>query len=56
MLLLTGTPRELHEPRPCEVPQTLSHLSFAISQFNGVTTTAQGFERFYLALDTLFES
>ncbi|KAF8817202.1 hypothetical protein BYT27DRAFT_7205062 [Phlegmacium glaucopus] len=40
-----------------QVLQTLSHLSFVISQFGGVTTTTQGFEHlkktFYLALDIL---
>jgi len=40
-----------------QVLQTLSHLSFVISQFGGVTTTTQGFEQlkktFYLALDIL---
>ena len=53
-------------PRPYEltpaslalqVLETLSHLSFIISQFGGVTTTTQGFEHlkktFYLALDIL---
>jgi len=39
---------------------TLSHLSFVISQFGGVTTTTQGFEHlkktFYLALDILADS
>ena len=39
-----------------QVLQTLSHLSFVISQFGGVTAT-QGFEHlkktFYLALDIL---
>ncbi|KDR82333.1 hypothetical protein GALMADRAFT_58520 [Galerina marginata CBS 339.88] len=37
--------------------QILSHLSFVISEFGGVTTTTQGFEHlkktFYLALDIL---
>lgn len=40
-----------------QVLNTLSHLSFVISQFGGVTTTTQGFEHlkktFYLALDIL---
>ncbi|TFK39012.1 hypothetical protein BDQ12DRAFT_604733 [Crucibulum laeve] len=40
-----------------QVLRTLSHLSFVISQFGGVTTTSQGFEAlkktFYLALDIL---
>jgi hypothetical protein len=40
-----------------QVLHTLSHLSFVISQFGGVTTTTQGFEHlkktFYLALDIL---
>ncbi|KAJ3512387.1 hypothetical protein NLJ89_g3553 [Agrocybe chaxingu] len=39
---------------------TLSHLSFVMSQFGGVTTTTQGFEHlkktFYLALDILAQS
>jgi len=39
---------------------TLSHLSFVISEFGGVTTTTQGFEHlkktFYLALDILAQS
>ena len=50
-----------HELTPAslalQVLQTLSHLSFVISQFGGVTTTTQGFEQlkktFYLALDIL---
>ena len=40
-----------------QVLQILSHLSFVISQFGGVTTSTQGFEHlkkaFYLALDIL---
>ena len=40
-----------------QVLQTLSHLSFVISQFGGVTTDTKGFEHlkktFYLALDIL---
>ena len=40
-----------------QVLQTLSHLSFVISQFGGVTTNTKGFEHlkktFYLALDIL---
>lgn len=40
-----------------QVLQTLSHLSFVISQFGGVTNIQQGFEHlkktFYLALDIL---
>ncbi|PPQ69303.1 hypothetical protein CVT24_001669 [Panaeolus cyanescens] len=40
-----------------QVLETLSHLSFIISEFGGVTTTTQGFEQlkktFYLALDVL---
>ena len=40
-----------------QILETLTHLSFVISQFGGVTTTTQGFEHFkksfYLALDIL---
>jgi hypothetical protein len=40
-----------------QVLQVLSHLSFVVSEFGGVTTTTQGFEHlkktFYLALDIL---
>ncbi|KAF8158558.1 hypothetical protein B0H34DRAFT_709390 [Crassisporium funariophilum] len=40
-----------------QILHTLSHLSFIISEFGGVTTTTQGFEQlkktFYLALDIL---
>lgn len=56
-------------PQPCDITPatlalqtlyTLSHLSFVISQFGGVTTTSQGFEQlkktFYLALDILAQS
>lgn len=51
----------LHEPTPAslalQVLQTLSHLSFVISQFGGVTAPTQGFEHlkktFYLSLDIL---
>ncbi|CAA7269122.1 unnamed protein product [Cyclocybe aegerita] len=43
-----------------QILHTLSHLSFVISQFGGVTTTTQGFEHlkktFYLALDILAQS
>jgi hypothetical protein len=49
---LISTPSSL----ALQVLQTLSHLSFVISQFGGVTN-AQGFEHlkktFYLALDIL---
>ena len=56
-------------PQPCDITpatlalqtlHTLSHLSFIIFQFGGVTTTTQGFEHlkstFYLALDILTKS
>jgi hypothetical protein len=54
-------PPQHHELTPAslalQVLQTLSHLSFVIFQFGGVTTTTQGFEHlkktFYLALDIL---
>ena len=40
-----------------QVLDTLSHMSFVISEFGGVTTTTKGFEHlkktFYLALDIL---
>lgn len=40
-----------------QILDTLSYLSFVISEFGGVTTTTQGFEHlkktFYLALDVL---
>lgn len=40
-----------------QILHILSHLSFVISEFGGVTTTARGFEHlkktFYLALDIL---
>lgn len=47
------TPSEL----ALQVLRILSHFSFIISQFGGVTSTSQGFEQlkktFYLALDIL---
>lgn len=40
-----------------QILNTLSHMSFVISEFGGVTTTTKGFEHlkktFYLALDIL---
>ena len=40
-----------------QVLDTLSHMSFVISEFGGVTTTTKGFEHlkktFYLALDII---
>ena len=57
-------PPRLYEVTPAslalQVLQTLSHISFVISQFGGVTTTTQGFEylkkTFYLALDILAQA
>ena len=52
-------PHNKHTPSSLalQVLQTLSHLSFVISEFGGVTTNTQGFEHlkktFYLALDIL---
>ena len=56
-------------PQPCDITPatlalqtlyTLSHLSFVISQFGGVTTSTQGFEQlkktFYLSLDILAQT
>ncbi len=56
-------------PQPCDITpatlalqtlHTLSHLSFVIFQFGGVTTATQGFEHlkttFYLALEILAKS
>lgn len=56
-------------PEPCNITpatlalqtlHTLSHLSFVISMFGGVTTATQGLEHlkktFYLALDILSQS
>ena len=62
-VFIPPTPRPLTKLSPSslalQVLQTLSHLSFVISQFGGVVTTnnVQGFEHlkksFYLALDIL---
>ena len=58
---LVYLPPQLYQITPAtlavQILETLSHLSFVISEFGGVTTTAQGFEQlkktFYLALDVL---